>query len=374
MRIEPFSMERWQSTHEHHVDLNLSDSGAHPYTVRELLGDDPLILDALHDERLIYTQTNGTPELRQRIADLYPNTTVDDILVCNGGAEANFVAAWSLVEPGDQVVMMIPNYMQLWGLFRSLDAEVREWSLRPDFAGKRWVVDFDALEESVTPRTKLIAICNPNNPTGARLDAAELDRLGQIAARHGTWILSDEIYQGAELDGTETPTIRDRYDRTVITNSLSKSYGLPGLRLGWALGPEDLVLDLWSRHDYTTIGPSALSDRIATLVLSPGRRRSILDRSQTLLRNNYDVVASWLAAHGATLQHIPPEAGAMLYLKYDHDINSTELAQRLLDEKSLLLVPGDHFGMDRWLRIGFGGETDCVRRGLTRVAELLGSL
>lgn len=151
MKIEPFSMERWQSENEHQVELNLSDSGAHPYTLRELLGDDPAILDALHDERLIYTQTNGTPELRQRIADLYPATTIDNVLVCNGGAEANLVTAWSLVEPGDQVVMMIPNYMQLWGLFRSLDVEVRGWSLRPDFAGNRWVVDFDALEELVTP-------------------------------------------------------------------------------------------------------------------------------------------------------------------------------------------------------------------------------
>ena len=164
---------------------------------------------------------------------MYPGATADHIQVTNGGSEANYLATWKLVEPGDEVVMMVPNYMQTWGLARAFGATVSEWPLVND--GSRWRVDTDALERLVSPRTRLIVICNPNNPTGARFDDADLDRIAAIASRHGTWILSDEIYRGAERDGRETPTMWGRYERVIVTSGLSKAYGLPGLRIGWVV-------------------------------------------------------------------------------------------------------------------------------------------
>jgi aspartate/methionine/tyrosine aminotransferase len=368
MKIETFAMERMQSTYENEVDFNLSESGVHPLALGELV-DDQASREALLAELLRYTQSNGTAPLRDAIAALYDGATRGHVQVTNGGSEANYIATWNLVEPGDEVVMMVPNYMQTRGLARAFGAAVREWPLKHD--GMRWLVDADALDGLVTPRTKLIVVCNPNNPTGARFDAPALDRITAAAARHGSWILSDEIYRGAERDGRETPTLWGRHDRVIVTSGLSKAYGLPGLRIGWVVAPPALIASLWSYHDYTTIAPGALSDALARRALDPARRTRILERTRSILNRNSPLIEEWLDAHGGLFSYTPPDAGAIVYVRYHHPINSTELVTRLRREKSVLIVPGDHFGMDGYLRIGFGDEPRYLQAGLDRVNELI---
>jgi aspartate/methionine/tyrosine aminotransferase len=235
-------------------------------------------------------------------------------------------------------------------------------------------VDLDALNALVTPRTKLIIICNPNNPTGARIEAADLDGIAAAAARHHSWVLSDEIYRGAELDGRETPSMWGRYDRAIVSSGLSKAYGLPGLRVGWIVAPPPLVATLWSYHDYTTISPGALSDVLARRALEPARRGQILARTRRILNENFPVIAEWLDGHRGLFTYATPDAGAIVYVHYEHAINSTELVTRLRNEKSVLIVPGDHFGMDHYLRLGFGDKPDYLRQGLWRLRELLTEL
>jgi aspartate/methionine/tyrosine aminotransferase len=220
----------------------------------------------------------------------------------------------------------------------------------------------------------LIIICNPNNPTGARFEAADLDRIAAAAARHGAWVLSDEIYRGAELDGRETPTMWGRHDKVIVTSGLSKAYGLPGLRIGWAVGPPALVASLWAYHDYTTIAPGALSDALACRALEPSERERLLARTRRILNENFPIVAQWLDGHGDRFTYTAPDAGAIVFTRYRHAINSTELVTRLRLEKSVLLVPGDHFGMDGYLRIGFGDDTGHLREGLNRLHDLLCSI
>ena len=371
MRLEQFAMERMQSTYENQVDFNLSESGVHPLRLGELV-DDASARDALLQEALRYSQSNGTLPLRAAIAALYPGATPDHIQVTNGGSEANYITTWNLVEPGDEVVMMVPNYMQTWGLARAFGATIREWPLLE--TGDAWRIDADALERLVSPRTKLIIICNPNNPTGARFGTEDLDRIAAVAARHGAWILADEIYRGAELDGRETPSIWGRHDRVIVTSGLSKAYALPGLRIGWAAAPPQLVASLWSYHDYTTISPGALSDVLARRALEPRRRAQILARTRGILNANFPIIADWLRSHGNLFTFVPPDAGAIVYVKYHHAINSTALVTRLMKEKSVLIVPGDHFSMDGYLRIGFGDEVDYLRKGLNRLHEMLESI
>jgi aspartate/methionine/tyrosine aminotransferase len=382
-------MERLQSTYENLVDFNLSESGVHPLTLGELV-DDETSRAALLAEGLRYTQSNGTIPLRSAIAALYPGATPDHVQVTNGGSEANYITTWNLVEPGDEVVLMVPNYMQTWGLVRAFGATVKEWPLTLcGSSGTRrakaarteqtsgeggWRVHVDALEALVTPRTKLIIICNPNNPTGARIEAEDLDRIAAVAARHNSWILSDEIYRGAELDGRETPSMSGRSERAIVTSGLSKAYGLPGLRIGWIVAPPALVAKLWSYHDYTTIAPGALSDALARRALEPARRLQILARTRRILNENFPVIAEWLDAHGSLFTYAKPDAGAIVYVRYEHAINSTELVTQLRNRKSVLIVPGDHFGMDRHLRIGFGDKPDYLREGLSRLRELLTDL
>jgi aspartate/methionine/tyrosine aminotransferase len=372
MKLETFAMERMQSTYENLVEFNLSESGVRPLTPRQLI-EDAAGLDGLLDQPLVYTQSNGTIDLRGAIASLYPGAGLDHIEVTNGGSEANFITTFNLIEPGDEVVMLVPNYMQTWGLSRAFGGTVRQWPLVEDHHAGRWRADLNALEQLVTARTKLIVICNPNNPTGARLTTTDLDGIARIADRHGAWILSDEVYRGAEIDGLETASMWGRSPRVIVTSGLSKAYGLPGLRIGWIVAPPSLLASLWSYHDYVTIAPGALSDRLARVALQPERRNRLLERTRDILRRNLPLIEAWLTEAGG-FRWIRPEAGAIVYVHYDYDINSTELVTRLREEQSVLVVPGDHFGMDRYLRLGFGEPPEYNRAGLGRLKALLASL
>jgi aspartate/methionine/tyrosine aminotransferase len=372
MQIEQFAMERMQSTWENRVDFNLSESGVHPMTPRELLEN--VDLERVLDQPLVYTQSNGTVALRSSIAALYDGASPEHVQVTNGGSEANYLCVWRLVEPGDEVILMVPNYMQTWGLARGFGAVVKPWPLIEDATARRWRPDLDALSTLITPKTRLVIICTPNNPTGATLSASELDAIAAIAHRHGAWVLSDEVYRGAELEDEETPSMWGRSDRVIVTSGLSKAYGLPGLRIGWIVAPPDFVASTWAYHDYTTIAPGALSDRLARVALDPARRPAILARTRRIVRENLPLLEAWLGAHAPMFSWIPPRAGAIVYTRYQYAINSTALVTRLRDEKSVLIVPGDHFGMDGYLRLGFGERPDYLQQGLDRLHALLTTL
>jgi hypothetical protein len=372
MRLEPFAMERLQSIWEHRVAWNLSESGVEPLRLEELAltRDDR---DELFRQPLAYTQTNGTVELRRQIAELYPGAGPEQVEVTNGGSEANCVTLLHLVEPGDEVVSMTPNYMQAPGLLRALGAQVVPWPLRTNGETTRWEPDLAALESLVTPRTRAIFVCSPNNPTGSRLTVEELDRIGAIASRAGVWVIADEIYRGAELDAVESPTMWGRSDRVIITSGLSKAYGLPGLRIGWIVGPAATVEELWGVHDYTTIAPGALNDRLARIALSPEGRERLLARTRGIIRTNYPILRDWLARR-PVFSHIAPEAGAIAFVKYNHPINSTELVEQLRTQQSVLVVPGDHFAMDGHLRVGFGSHPEHLAGSLERIAAVVDML
>lgn len=369
MRIVPFELERFQSEWEHRVRYNLSESGVRPLSVRQLVGDDDA-LAALLDAPLVYTQTNGTPGLRAAIAEAYPGATADHVQVTNGGSEANFVVTWRLVEPGDEVVVLVPAYLQIAGLVTAFGGVVREWPMRRGADG-RWRPDLDELEALVTAKTRAIVINTPNNPTGARLSAADLDRVAGIADGVGAWIVSDEIYRGAELDGVESASMWGRSPRVIVTSGLSKAFGLPGLRVGWAVAPPEVAASLWAYHDYTSIAPGALSDRLATVALSPTMRSTLLARTQAILRTNVPAVEGWLRDSGLPFDWASPDAGAFVFARYDLPIGSTALVTRLRDEESVLIVPGDQFGLDGYLRLGIGEHVDYVLEGLARLRALL---
>jgi hypothetical protein len=356
MKFEPFALERFQSTWENRVAWNVAESGVHPLRVSEV-ADTQEFRDAVLEQELGYPQTNGTAPLRDAIASMYPGATIDHVQVTNGGSEANCVVMMRLVEPGDELVVMSPNYMQVAGLGRALAATVKPWRVAAESAEHaetmyRW--DLDELTRLVTPKTRVICLCNPNNPTGARLDDATLDGVCRIAAH-------------------DTPSIWGRgYDRVVVTSGLSKAYGLPGLRIGWIVAPPDLVADTWGIHDYTTIAPGAINDRVARVALAPRQRAKLLARTRMIIRTNYPIVKRWVEKQDG-LTHIAPEAGAIVFVRHAHPFRSSELTERLRQERSVLVVPGDFFGMDGHLRIGFGSDPRYLESALTLVGEFLAS-
>ncbi len=369
--FQPFEMERMMSKWEHVVDYNLSESGVHPVTFRELVGDPTKIEDLLSTE-LNYPQANGTVELREHIAALYPSATPDNVLVTVGCIEANFNALQTLLGPGDEIVVMLPNYMQIWGLAHNFGLRAKAFHLKEE---RGWAPDLAELNEVVSEETKLIAVCNPNNPTGYILTEAEMEAIVAAAERVGAWLLADEVYSGAErLTDTQTPSFWGRYDKVLAMNSLSKAYGLPGLRIGWVAGPADTVDDIWARHEYTTISTTILSNKLATIALSPEVRPRLIQRTRNYIRRGFPILDAWQESHEGTFTLIPPQAAAIAFARYHLAVNSTELVDRLMRQKSVLIVPGDHFGLDHYLRISYGLPPDYLRAGLDRIHELITEL
>ena len=365
MKIETFELERVQSIWENRVEYNLTESGIHPYTLNELLSKGEL--EDLQSIRMGYGQTNGSIELRETIGALYPGSDIDNVLVTNGSAEANFITVWSQLEPGDELILMLPNYMQIWGLARSFDVSIKPFHLREEL---KWGPDLEELEQLISPQTKMIAVCNPNNPTGATLSEKEMKEIVRLARKVDAWIYADEIYRGAELDGNDTPTFWGLYDKVMVSGGLSKAYALPGLRIGWLVGPKAAIEKAWAYHDYTSIASGILSNRIATLVLKPDIREQVLGRSRKILNENLEALSDWIKKHHNLLNFIPHRAGGMAFIRYKLDINSRELATRLREEKSVFIMDGDCFGMDQYIRIGIGSEKGYMLAGLERMGEI----
>jgi len=362
VRIDLFRMERTQCLFENEVEFNLSESGVLPLRVEELV-DDP---EQFLSYSLKYPESDGSNELRDHIAKWY-GARRDEILVTNGGSEANFTALWGLLDPDDHAAIMLPNYLQSWGLSRAYSAKTTTFQLVEHKANNRWALDIESLRRAVTKKTKLIVVTNPNNPTGAVLNEEEMSELIRVARKANAWLLVDEIYRGAEVRDSITPTFWGRYDKLLITSGLSKAFGLPGLRIGWIVAPAKTIAQLCRYRDYTTLTPTFLSDRLARIVMEPARREQVLERTRTIIRRNLPRLESWIRSHRDILTYIPPVAGAITFFRYKLPISSAALFDRLRKERSVLITPGDHFGVGRYIRVGFGYDVDYTLRGLAQV-------
>ena len=268
--------------------------------------------------------------------------------------------------------MQVPNYMQMWGVARSLGADVQTFRLRSDAA---WEPDWEEFERAVTAKTRLLYLSNPNNPTGSVLSDAAMQRIVDRCERTGTWLLADEVYLGAELaPGTRTKSFWGMGSRVIITSGLSKAYGIPGVRIGWIVGPAELVADCWSQHDYITIGPNKMSDRIARVAVEAANRDRCYARTGEILRHNLPIAREWVKGFGGRLTWSEPAAGAIGLMKYASDTASLAIAERVRINQSTLIVPGTHVGLEGHLRIWLGGREEYLREGLRRIGTELTAL
>ena len=369
MKFKTFELERNMSVWEHAVDYNLSESGVHPLTLNEVLTSEEL--EELSELVLYYTEANGTAELREIVAGMYPGATADHVLITNGSAEANFLCTMSLLEPGDELIYMVPNYLQIGTLAESIGVTVKPIRLRPE---DNWQMDLDELNSLVTPKTRMIAVCTPNNPTGAIMSAEAMAGVQRVAEEHDLYLLSDEVYRGAELSGVESPTVYSGRKKDIVNSGLSKAYRLPGLRLGWCVTDPATIWDLWTLHDYTTISIGIMSDYIASRVLQPDRRMDLLGGTTEFLRTNLAILTDWIESQNGLFSFTPPEAAAIAFPKYHLDVPSVELIEKVRDEKSVLIMPGDWFGVEKHVRIGYGTPADFLQKGLSLMEETLNSL
>lgn len=370
MAFQIFELERWQSDYEHTVEYNLADSSVAGAPISEIAS--PAEWQRLAALELGYPAVNGTELLRQRIAALYPNAAAANVLVTVGGAEANQIICQTLLSPGDHVAVMEPGYRQVYGLAHSAGCRVDAFSLRPEHG---WRVDLDELERVVTKDTRLISVVNPNNPTGSVLTADEMQAIVRIASWAGAWLLADEVYRGAErFTDEETPTFWGHYERVIAVNSLSKAYGLPGLRIGWLVAPASSIGPIWRRHEYAVIAASAPSMRLAELALDEPMRNRLLARQRALTRGGWSVLEAWIAAHADLVSVGPAEATSMAFIRYHLPMESVRLADEIRTQASVLVAPGAYLGGEHHLRLTHGVGRERVEPALDRIASVMRSL
>ena len=359
MKIKTFELERLQSLYENTVKFNLTESGFHPYALHEILSEEEQ--KKIMNRTLGYGQTNGAISLRKQIAGLYNCNNEDQVLITNGSAEANYILCKTILEKDDHVVMMLPNYMQIWGIAEAMGCKVDGFQLQQE---NNWKPNLAALRKIVNPKTKMIMICNPNNPTGYVLTNEEKNEIVNIAKENDAWIHSDEIYRGSELNEVEINSFFGSYEKCIVNGGLSKSYALPGLRIGYLMGPVGFADKAWAYHDYTSISTGIISQYVAEVALEHNKRMEILTRNRKMLRKNLELFTKWIESYKDLFEFIPPKAGGMAFIKYKLPINSTELSDWLRKEYSVFVVPGDCYGMDGYIRIGIGERYEVLKEGL----------
>src|ERR1700739_2691678 len=369
MNFHNFDLEYFQSQWERTVEINLADSSVKCANVSDLLaGEDP---HALLEMPLYYPEVNGTTLLRDRIAALYANASAANVLVTVGAGQANWMVGSTLLEQGDEVIVVSPGYRQVWGLAQNASCRVKEARLRPE---NNWRLDVDELERLATAKTKLISIVNPNNPTGSILSHEEMERIGNNCRKTGAWLHADEVYRGTELAAAETPSFWGMYERVICVNSMSKAYGLAGLRIGWAVASPEMVEELWRRHEYAVIAASGPSMKLAEIALQPAKRKMLLDRQKKLSREGHAVLEHWVSEQEGRFNVSKAVATSIAFVGYNFNMPSAELADHIRTKASVLVAPGGYLGTENHLRITVGYEPEKVSTALERIGAVAAEL
>lgn len=264
------------------------------------------------------------------------------------------------------MISVLPTYQQHYSIPESYGADVRILKLREE---NRFLPDLAELRNLVNGKTRLIAINNPNNPTGSLMDEAFLAEIGEIARARGAYVLCDEVYRGTDQEGSGyTASIADVYERGISTGSMSKTYSLAGLRLGWIAGPKDLIRAVAIHRDYNTISVGMIDDHFASIALE--NRAAILARNHDIVRTNLAIVDAWIAKEPA-MSYIKPKSGTTALLKFDLPMSSLEFCVELIEQTGVMLTPGSALDMEGYVRLGYANNRDVLETGLAKVSEFL---
>ena len=314
--------------------------------------------------QMTYGEIRGSTGLRELVAEMFADQSADNVLITHGTIGANHMVYQTLVGAGDQIVAVTPTYQQHTAIPRSLGADVTEVALSEV---NDWLPDWDAVAAAVTPATKVIALTNPNNPTGALIERAGLERVAEIARSVGAWVLCDEVYRGTE-QGDPIPSIVDVYDKGISTGSTSKAFSLAGLRLGWIVGPESLLDACEIHRDYTTISVGMVDDYFAAMALEA--KDVILERSHDITRGNLSILDDWVQQEPKA-QYVKPKAGTTAFVALAVDMPSYDQCVALLKDTGVMFTPGSALGVEGYVRIGFACYPHVLTEGLARVSEWL---
>lgn len=368
MNIREFGVEIWMNAYENDAKYNLAETCVESITIAELLalaGRNDDALAELLPMRMGYGAIEGSERLKDAIRGLYDRQGRQNIIVTHGTIGANHLVHSALVGPGDIVVSVVPTYQQHYSIPESCLAEVRLVWLKPE---NGFLPDMEELARAARG-AKLIALTNPNNPTGALIDREGLEAIAAIARENGAWVLCDEVYRGIDQEGDGfTASMADLYEKGISTCGMSKVFSLAGLRLGWVAAPEEIIRAVSVHRDYTTISVGRLDDHFAAIALESSGR--VLDRSRRITRENLALLDDWIAGE-PRISYVKPKSGTTALLRHDLDMTSADLCRRLQAETGVMLLPGSALDMEGWLRIGYACDTSTLKLGLERFGDWL---
>lgn len=333
----------------------------------ELTGENKQeFLQKMSARRLSYGDIEGMPELREGIASLYKTIKPENIIPVHGAAGANHHVFYSLIEPGDEVISIMPTYQQLYSIPESFDAKVKILQLTKD---NGYLPDLDSLKELVSDKTKMICINNPNNPTGALMSEEILKEIVEIAKSADAWILCDEVYRHLTQEDSYSPSIADLYEKGISVGSMSKVFSLAGLRLGWiATHDTKAIKSFLSHRDYNLISCGMIDEMIASIALK--NKDKLLKRNLTIVRENLEILDNWVKQE-KHVNYIKPKAGTTALIYYDLDIPSVQFCEEMYKTTGAFVTPGDCFEMPQSMRIGYAyGKQDLIN-GLKAISEFI---
>ena len=333
--------------------------------LEQLVGEVGALDGLIKNTRMTYGEIPGSRKFREGVASLYKNVDPDQILSTNGAIGANFLALYTLVNPGDEIVVIVPTYQQHTSIPESLGANVKTVWLQKD---NGFLPDLNELREAVTPETRLICFNNPNNPTGALIDSATMEKIVEIAKEQGAWLLCDEVYRHLNHDSEYAPSVVDLYEKGISTGSMSKVFSLAGLRLGWLVAPKELIEAAYDIRHYNMISCGKIDEIIGSFALK--HKDKLIERSRAILKENLEILNEWVH-NEPHIHYVRPKAGTTALLYFDMDLSSTDLCHDLMAKEGVMLTPGDCFEMGRCLRIGYAFSPKELKEGLAAFSRYL---
>jgi len=370
MRIDTFKIEEWMNRYCPSAKYDLTTTCVEPLSIRELMTicgiSKPL---EIFDTKLTYGDIHGSLHLKTAIKSLYEKQGIQNITITHGAIGANQLVFESLLDKGDEVISLVPAYQQHYSVPKSLGAGVKLQFLREE---NNWLPNLNELERNISYRTKLICITNPNNPTGAVISDEMLERIAEIAQKHNIWILCDEVYRGLNLVGNPySKSMADIYEKGISTGSMSKTYSLPGLRLGWVAAREDLINEINKHREYNTISVSILDDYYSAIAIE--NRDKISKRNFKIMNEGLEVLREWLNGELYVKANLP-QGGTTALVRYKKDVPSKVLCRNLQEKTGVALLPGETFEMEGTVRIGFCMDKNILQTGLKEFSKYLRSI
>lgn len=365
MKIPEFGVEGWLNVHEREAKYDLAQSTITSFSMNELVKlADSDVYGELDQQKMNYGWIEGSPTFKKEVSKLYKNVDPDNVLQTNGATGANMLAIYSLIEPGDHVISVYPSYQQLYDIPKSLGADVSFWKLHEE---DNWYPDIEDLKKMIRPNTKMICINNANNPTGTILDRKFMEQVVEVAKTVGAYVLVDEVYLPFD-DSVDFAPIIDLYDKGISTNSLSKTYSMPGIRVGWTATNSELA-DLFRKYrDYTMICSGVFSDQAACVVLQ--NRDKVLARNKKIVLDNLKIFKDWVE-RTPKVSCVFPNGVSTSFIKMDTKKSSIDFCRDLLKDTGVLLVPGEAFDVPGHARLGYCAPTETLKKGLEVLGDYL---